>query len=127
MAAEQVVDAFLGAIQARDLDQAVALLDEEAVYENVPIGVVVGREAIRETLEPFLAEATALEWKVLRQAASDTVVMNERLDRFEMGGRWVEIAVAGVWEVAGGRITLWRDYFDLAMFTRQMQAGRNAG
>jgi limonene-1,2-epoxide hydrolase len=53
--------------------------------------------------------------------------MNERLDRFEMGGRWVEIAVAGVWEVAGGRITLWRDYFDLAMFTRQMQAGRNAG
>jgi len=48
------------------------------------------------------------------------VVFNERLDRFLIDGRWIEIAVTGVWEVHDGVISLWRDYFDLAAFQRQM-------
>ena len=124
MTAEDTVDAFLAAIEKKDVDAALELLDEEAVYDNVPIGVVVGRTAIRQTLEPFLSGASAVEWRVLRQVATGELVFNERIDRFEMEGRWVEIHVAGVWEVDDGLITLWRDYFDLAMFTKQLQAGR---
>ena len=125
MTAEETVDAFIAAVEAKDVDGALDLMSDDAVYENVPIGVVVGRAAIRQTLEPFLAGATSVEWKVLRQVASETTVMNERVDRFEMEDRWVEIPVTGVWEVVGGRITLWRDYFDMAMFTKQLQAGRS--
>jgi limonene-1,2-epoxide hydrolase len=125
--AEDTVDAFLAAIEKKDVDAALELMHEEAVYDNVPIGVVVGRAAIRQTLEPFLSGASAVEWRVLRQLSSDGLVFNERVDRFEMEGRWVEIHVAGVWEVDEGLITLWRDYFDLAMFTKELQAGRPNG
>ena len=46
--------------------------------------------------------------------------MNERTDRFEAGGRWIEIAVAGVWELRDGQIALWRDYFDVGQFNASM-------
>jgi limonene-1,2-epoxide hydrolase len=48
--------------------------------------------------------------------------MNERVDRFHMkaDGRWVEAPVMGVFELEGGKIKAWRDYFDLAGFTGQM-------
>jgi len=50
-------------------------------------------------------------------------VMNERSDRFRVGDAWIDLPVAGVFEVGGdGRITLWRDYFDLKMFTDQQAA-----
>ena len=61
-----------------------------------------------------------MQWVVHREAAAGDIVFNERLDRFEIGDRWVEISVAGVWEVRDGKIQLWRDYFDLAQFRDQM-------
>lgn len=41
----------------------------------------------------------------------------ERLDRHQLAKGWVELPVTGVWEVRDGRITVWRDYFDLATIT----------
>jgi limonene-1,2-epoxide hydrolase len=47
--------------------------------------------------------------------------MNERVDRFWLAGdHKVELRVAGVFKVEGDKVTLWRDYFDLAEFTAQM-------
>lgn len=47
-------------------------------------------------------------------------MFNERLDRFRIGGGWLELPVAGVFEVDGdGAITLWRDYFDMGTYQRQ--------
>ncbi|MFN7399070.1 MAG: limonene-1,2-epoxide hydrolase family protein [Sandaracinobacter sp.] len=37
-----------------------------------------------------------------------------RLDRHRLATGWVELPVTGVYEVHDGRITYWRDYFDLA-------------
>jgi limonene-1,2-epoxide hydrolase len=54
---------------------------------------------------------------VHRQVANGTTVLNERTDRFGKGGTWVSVAVAGVFEVRDGRITLWRDYFDMTAMT----------
>jgi limonene-1,2-epoxide hydrolase len=49
--------------------------------------------------------------------------MNERSDRFRIGEAWIDLPVAGVFEVGeDGRISLWRDYFDMKMFTDQMAA-----
>jgi limonene-1,2-epoxide hydrolase len=41
------------------------------------------------------------------------------VDRLEVVGKAVELPVAGVFEVDGDKITLWRDYFDLQTFTTQ--------
>jgi limonene-1,2-epoxide hydrolase len=61
-----------------------------------------------------------LDWVIHRQIASDSLVLNERTDRFGKGGKWMELPVAGVFEVRDNRITLWRDYFDLTTMTDQL-------
>jgi limonene-1,2-epoxide hydrolase len=48
--------------------------------------------------------------------SADGVVFNERTDRFDMGAKWIELPVAGVFELRGGKISAWRDYFDRQMF-----------
>jgi limonene-1,2-epoxide hydrolase len=45
--------------------------------------------------------------------------MNERIDRFLVDGRWIEIAIAAIFTVRDGKVTLWRDYFDLESYRRQ--------
>jgi limonene-1,2-epoxide hydrolase len=37
-----------------------------------------------------------------------------------MGEKWIEIPLTGVFEVKNGKIALWRDYFDLAMFQKSL-------
>lgn len=110
----RVVDAMIAAIERRDLDAAIDHFTDDVEYDNVPMGAVHGHDGVRTALAPFLGRCTGVEWRVLRQAATGDVVMNERVDRFEIDGRWREIAVAGVFVVRDGRIALWRDYFDLA-------------
>ena len=49
--------------------------------------------------------------------------MNERLDRFAIGGGWLELPVAGFFEVTDdGLISLWRDYFDMSTYLSQLSA-----
>jgi limonene-1,2-epoxide hydrolase len=122
-ASGDVVAAFIAAVERKDLDAAVGLLAEDVSYENVPMDPIVGRAAVRATLEAFLAPTGRVEWPVLRQLVVGDTVVNERLDRFEIGDGWLELPVAGVFEVdAAGRIRLWRDYFDMTTYTRQLAA-----
>lgn len=117
----ELVSRFVSLVESRDLDGALALLDTDCVYDNVPFGPVRGTDAVRATLAPFMAPFASIEWRTLHQLESGTVdsgtVLNERLDRFGLHAddgsvEWLELAVAGVFTVTDGRITLWRDYFD---------------
>ena len=56
------------------------------------------------------------------QVFSGDVVINERVDRFHIGDGWLELPVAGFWEVRDGLITLWRDCFDMSAYTSQLDA-----
>lgn len=120
MTPEEIVDEFIRRIEARDLDAAFELCHDDVVYDNVPMPTAEGKEAALAMLGPFAAMATEIQWVVHRQAAAGDVVLNERTDRFHIGDRWVEIAVAGVFEIRDGRIALWRDYFDLGQFNQQL-------
>jgi limonene-1,2-epoxide hydrolase len=113
MTPEETVDAFCAAAAKRDYDTAFAYLAEDVEYQNMPLPPVFGHQGVRDTLEALLALCTDSEWVVHRQLAAGSTVMNERTDRFEMHGRWVDLPVAGVFEVRDGKIVLWRDYFDL--------------
>jgi len=114
-----VVRAFVAAIERKDIDAALALVTDDVVYDNVPIGPVTGRQAIREVLQRPIGAATQVQWVVRHQVAQGDVVMNERVDRFLVDGRWIEIPVAGLFVLSNGRISLWRDYFDLEMYRSQ--------
>ena len=120
MTSAETVDAFIHALERKDFDAACALITDDCEYDNVPMSKVYGPAGLRSVLEPFFAGCTALEWVVHHQAETGDVVMNERTDRFEMGGRWIGLDVAGVFVLRDGKIALWRDYFDQGMFTKAM-------
>ena len=115
-----VVNEFIAALERQDVDAALALVADDIVYDNVPMGAVTGVDGVRAALGPFISGAGGVEWLVFRQSEWGSLVMNERLDRFKVADKWVEIPVAGLFEVVDGKIALWRDYFDLATFTNQL-------
>ena len=118
----ELVSRFIRLIEQGDVAQAATLLAPDCEYDNVPIGKVVGAEQVVGILQPFVARYDEVDWVVHRQVAQGTLsqgtVLNERTDRFRAGDHWVELPVAGVFEVRDGLITLWRDYFDLASLQR---------
>ena len=90
------------------------------------MGAVHGIDQVRATLGPFVARFDEVDWPVSRIAATGTAdsgtVFTERVDRFRAGETWLELPVVGVFEVRDGRISLWRDYFDLGSTTRAIEA-----
>ena len=121
MTPTETVDAFLAALVAQDLDAAVALVSDDCEYDNVPMGKNHGPAEIKALLEPMISACSEVDWIVHRQAAEGNTVFNERLDRFHMPFGWIEVPVTGVFEIDdSGKISLWRDYFDLATYTNQL-------
>lgn len=51
-------------------------------------------------------------------AASGPIVFTERIDRFRSNTVALDLPVAGVFEVRGGRIVAHRDYFDYQTWLR---------
>lgn len=120
MTPSEVVTALVRACEARDLDAVCALVTDDIEYDNVPIGRVHGPEGVRTVLSGGVTQAaTRVEWRVLAQVADGDTVMNERIDRFLVDGRWIEIPIAAIFRVREGRVCLWRDYFDLETYRRQ--------
>jgi limonene-1,2-epoxide hydrolase len=118
-----LIDRFTAAWKRLNVDEIMGFFSDDAVYTNIPIDPPSeGKEAIRKTIEGFVGMATAIEFVVHRTAENPAagLVMNERTDRFRIGEKWVEARVMGVFELRGGKIAAWRDYFDLAEFQSQM-------
>lgn len=124
MTPDELVRTFIKHIEAKDLDSACSLMTDDCEYDNVPMSKVFGPDAVKQILVPFTAGCSEIDWVIVRQAASGDmtsgVVMNERIDRFKMGERWIELPLAGVFEITHGKISLWRDYFDLPTFQKAM-------
>jgi limonene-1,2-epoxide hydrolase len=121
MTNEERVREFVAAWEARDLDSIIARLAPDALYHNIPMSPLKGREAIRAGLAPFLAGASEVRWTIHHIAENVAgVVLTERTDVFVMGGKTLSIPVMGIFEFRDGLISAWRDYFDLADFQRQM-------
>jgi limonene-1,2-epoxide hydrolase len=119
MTPTRTVTAFIEHLNALQLDAAFALLADDIVYHNIPMSPVTGPAAVRAVFAQI--PYSALEFIVHHAAEQDGTVLNERTDRFRlMDGRWVELRVMGVFEVVDGRITAWRDYFDLGQWMKQM-------
>jgi limonene-1,2-epoxide hydrolase len=55
--------------------------------------------------------------------ASGGLVMVERVDIFEVAGKTFDVEITGVFEVSDdGRITRWRDYYDMRSLEERVAA-----
>ncbi len=119
--AEKIVTDFCNAWPRKNIDELLAFFTDDAVYHNIPLEPAKGKEAIKAVINMFLPMAKSLHFKVLKSASAGNVVFNERVDIFDLGnGKTISLPVAGVFEVTGSKISAWRDYFDMAMYTKQM-------
>ena len=114
-----VVRNFIAAIERKDIEIAIEMLDENISYENMPTSPVIGKANVRKVLGGFLSPATEVEWQIVSECEIGEMVYNERLDRFLVNGGWLELPIAGVFRVLNGRIVLWRDYFDMGTYVKQ--------
>ena len=85
MTPEATVDAFIAAIERKDIEAAVALTAPDVSYENMPVQPVSGHEGLAATLAMFLGPADEVDWRIVSQVAVGQTVVNERLDRFRIG------------------------------------------
>ncbi len=120
MSPEEIINTFIAAIEAKQVDTAVSMTSENVSYENMPSKPIVGRDGVAKTLNSFLAPASNVDWQIVRQWSIAKTVINERLDRFQIGDGWLELPVAGIFEIDdNGQIVLWRDYFDMNSYVSQ--------
>ncbi len=116
-----VVRQFMKFMEILNYDEGLKLISETCDYINPPpMGSSVGPAGVRAALEPFFAPTKENEFVILRESTVGNIVFLERLDRHLFGDKWVELPVTGVYEVKGGQITYWREYFDMATITSQM-------
>ena len=118
----EIVTQFCDQVAGGDAAKAAAFFADDAIYHNIPLDPVSGRDAIRDTVGMFLGMADKVWFDTLHIVAEGPLVMTERVDHFVMGDRDIALPVMGAFEVHDGKITAWRDYFDMNQFTSQMSA-----
>jgi limonene-1,2-epoxide hydrolase len=108
----RVVETFLYALQDEDFDTVDAALADTIVWQNVGYVTLQGRQRIVKILRSGQGRV-GFEVKIHRIAADGNTVLTERTDAIVIGPLRLQFWVCGVFEVHAGRITLWRDYFDI--------------
>lgn len=119
-----IVRSFLLALQDRDLDAAMALLTEDAVWINVSLPAVRGRRAIERICRVAMRGGGGFRVHFHGIAdGGDGVVLTDRADALTLGRFEQRFWVYGRFEVRDGRIAVWRDAFDWGDITVSLLRG----
>ncbi|AFM16882.1 limonene-1,2-epoxide hydrolase [Mycolicibacterium chubuense NBB4] len=108
----RTVESFLFALADEDFDTVESLAAPELLWQNVGLPSIRGRARIMKLLRSGEGRV-GFAVKFHRIAAEGPVVLTERTDALIVGPLRLQFWVCGTFEVREGRITLWRDYFDL--------------
>lgn len=114
---------FCAAWSNVDPDELAGFFTDDAVYHNIPIAPVTGRDTIKATIAGFTGGVEKIEFRVNHIVADGPIVLTERVDVFVLPERAIELPVMGTFEVRDGKIAAWRDYFDMKQFMDQMAGG----
>jgi limonene-1,2-epoxide hydrolase len=117
---EKVIRSFVEAWGRLDPQELSAYFTEDGIYHNMPIAPIAGREKVEEFIRGFSASWTETTWDLLNISSKGNLVFAERLDRTRAGDKSVDLPCVGVFELEGGKIKVWRDYFDFATYGNAM-------
>jgi limonene-1,2-epoxide hydrolase len=116
----QIVRDFCAAWERLDKQALLDAFTDDAVYHNIPMQPAVGKEAIAQIITFVLAQgADAIKFDIKHIVAEGDVVLTERVDTFVTGKKEIKLDVMGAFELRDGKIAAWRDYFDMAQWTKQ--------
>jgi len=115
-----VVQDFLAALEALDLDAALAMMTDDVSYQNVPLPPDRGKKAVARTLRGMLKLVGSFEVRMHHIAANGNVVLTERTDILRGSVLDLSFWVCGTFEVRDGKVSVWRDRFDVAGFLLQV-------
>jgi limonene-1,2-epoxide hydrolase len=122
---EVIVREFLDVSVKGDIMGSLGYFADGASYRinawNEPL---VGIDAIRADFERQRALWSDFRYDLLNIASAGRAVFTERIDTVHMTGKDLTVHAVGVFEVdSDGKITSWRDYFDMKEIEAQL-AGR---
>jgi limonene-1,2-epoxide hydrolase len=116
-----VVHTFIAACEALSVEGMLETMTLDVRYVNVGFSDVTGHDAVRESMGPFLGRSKSSTWTLHHIAETPSgAVLTERTDVFELEDRILTVPVMGIFEFRDGKISAWRDYFDLPGFMKQM-------
>jgi limonene-1,2-epoxide hydrolase len=118
-----IVRRFCTAWSSINADELAEYFTDDAVYHNIPIAPVTGRDTIKSTIAGFTGGVEKIEFRLRNIVADGPIVLTERVDVFVLAQGTIELPVMGAFEVRDSKIAAWRDYFDMKQFMDQMAAG----
>jgi limonene-1,2-epoxide hydrolase len=109
--AAEVVTGFLRRLEHGDVDGAMGLMTDDAIWINVSLPTVRGKRRIDRLLSGMERRG---DFRVYfhNVATEGDVVLTERTDALRVGRFEQRFWVYGRFEVRDGRISVWRDSFD---------------
>lgn len=117
----EVVQSFLLALQAQDVEGAIALLADDVQWINVSLPALKGRNVAR--VLRLLEGRSGFRVHFFNVATDGDVVLTERTDAIRLGRFEQRFWVWGRFEVRDGKITIWRDSFDWLDYTISVVRG----
>lgn len=110
----EVAEEMVQAWNNREWERVYELFAEDGVLHSVMVEPIRGRENIRARLSVLTEGIEQIELRIRNMGVVNDVVMLERVDDFVFNGKHGSIPVVGVMEIADGKVTQWREYYDHA-------------
>jgi limonene-1,2-epoxide hydrolase len=117
---EAVVRTFCDAFDGRDAEKLRPYFADDVVYHNIPLDPAVGIDATIAFIDGFFGMCESMTIETVHLAVRGDVVLTERIDTFTIGEKVAPLPVMGTFEVRDGKISAWRDYFDLGQITAML-------
>ncbi len=117
---KEIIQEFIEAWSRLDADELVNYFATDGVYHNMPAAPVSGHDSLKPFIAGFIGNWTRTDWDILNLVEYGDIVIAERLDRTMVGDISVDLPCCGVFEMEDGKIKVWRDYFDMATYTKPL-------
>ncbi len=114
---ERTIREFVEAWSDLDAEALASYFSEDGIYHNMPSAAVQGRNNIQQFIAGFIRPWESTDWEIISLLADGDMVMVERLDKTIVAGSPINLPCFGYFELQDGKITVWRDYFDLSTYS----------
>jgi limonene-1,2-epoxide hydrolase len=113
--AQQVVEAFVSALEQLDMPAALELVSDDVRWVNHPWVSARDKRQFEKVLRAMFRDAERFEVRYSDiHERGNGVVYTDRVDLFEGGGMSLDLPVQGEFRVRDGRIVEWVDRFSWA-------------